>query len=71
MAEYPVGYARSSSSPANFDFLLADVWWRLYPSGELPRYQVSQTPIGGQLLEYRASVFVTATVPTGVHPYNF
>ena len=62
MAEYPVGYT-GSSSPTNFDYLLADVWWTLYPSGELPRYQVSQTPIGGQLLEYRASVYLTATVP--------
>src|SRR4051812_16797964 len=70
MAEYPVGYAGSFST-TNFDYLLADVRWTLYPGGELPRYQVSQTPIGGQLLEYRASVFVTATVPTGVHSYNF
>src|ERR1043165_5697056 len=70
MAEYPVGYA-GSSSPTNFDYLLADVWWTLYPSGELPRYQVSQAPIGGQLLEYRASVYLTAPVPTGVRSYNF
>src|SRR3954468_20300035 len=71
MEEYPAGYAGSSSSPANFDYLLADVWWTLYPSGEMPRYQVSQTPIGGQLLDYCASVYVTTTVPTGVHTYNF
>src|ERR1043165_2019920 len=70
MAEYPVGYAGSSSA-TNFDYLLADVWWTLYPSGELPRYQFSQTPIRGLLLEYRASVFVTATVPIGVRSYNF
>jgi len=70
MAEYPVGYT-GSSSPTNFDYLLADVWWSLYPSGELPRYQVTQTPIGGQLLEYRASVSMTASVPTGVRSYNF
>src|SRR3954471_2521116 len=70
MAEYPVGYAGSSSA-TNFDYLIADVWWTLYPSGELPRYQVYQTPIGGQLLEYRASVFMTSTVRTGVHTYNF
>src|ERR1041384_4500693 len=70
MAEYPVGYT-GSSSPTNFDCLLADVWWTLYPSGELPRYQVAQTPIGGQLLEYRASVYLTAPVPTGVRSYNF
>src|ERR1043165_5912512 len=69
MAEYPMGYT-GSSSPTNFDYLLADVWWSLYPSGELPRYQVTQTPIGGQLLEYRAHVYLTATVPTGVHSYN-
>src|SRR4051812_14941213 len=70
MAEYPVGYAGSSSA-TNFDYLLADVWWTLYPSGELPRYQVSQTPIGGQLLEYRASVYVKATIPNDVCSYNF
>src|SRR3954469_963583 len=70
MAEYLVGYA-GSSSPTNFDYLLADVWWTLYPSEELPRYQVSLTPIGGQLLEYRASVYVTATIPIGVRSYNF
>ena len=69
MAEYPVGYT-GSSSPTNFDYLLADMWWSFYPSGELPRYQVTQTPIGGQLLEYRARVYLTATVPTGVHSYN-
>src|SRR4051812_1527102 len=69
MTEYPVGYAGSSST-TNFDYLFADVWWTLYPSGELPRYQVSQTPIGGQLLEYRASVFVPATIPIGVRSYN-
>src|ERR1043165_8842951 len=70
MAEYPVGYAGSSSA-TNFDYLLADVWWTLYPSGELPRYQVAQTPIGRQLLEYRASVYLTALVPTGVCSYHF
>ena len=70
MAEYPVGYAGSSSA-TNFDYLLADVWWTLYPGGELPRYQVSQTLIGGQLLEYRASVYVTATISIGVRSYNF
>src|ERR1041385_8542825 len=70
MAEYPVGYT-GSSSPTNFDYLLADVWWTLYPSGELPRYQVSQTPIGGQLLEYRANVYVSATIPIGVRSCNF
>src|ERR1041385_6315019 len=70
MAEYPVGYAGSSSA-TNFDYLLADVWWTLYPSRELPRYQVSQTPIGGQLLEYRASVYVEATIPIGLLSYNF
>ena len=66
-----MGYAGSSSSPANFDYLLADVWCTLYPSGEVPRYQVSQTPIEGQLLEYRASVYVTSTIPIGVRSYNF
>src|SRR4051812_37126368 len=70
MAEYPVGYAGSSSA-TNFDYLLADVWWTLYPSGEMPRYQVSQTPIGGQMLEYRANVYVIATIPIGVRSYNF
>src|SRR3954464_3778597 len=70
MAEYPVGYTGSSSA-TNFDYLLADVWWTLYPSGELPRYQVSQTPIGGPLLEYRANVYMSATIPIGVRSYNF
>ena len=70
MAEYPVGYTGSSSA-TNFDYLLADVWWTLYPSGELPWYQVSQTPIGGQLLEYHANVYVAATIPIGVRSYNF
>src|SRR3954469_4862376 len=70
MAEYPMG-STGSPSATNFDYLLADVWWTLYPSGELPRYQVSQAPIGGQLLEYRASVYVTATIPIGVRSYNF
>src|SRR3954469_5728410 len=70
MAEYPMGYT-GSSSPTNFNYLLADVWWSLYPSGELPRYQVSQTPIGGQLLEYRNNVYLTATIPIGVRSYNF
>src|SRR3954469_12072552 len=70
MAEYPMGYTGSSSA-TNFDYLLADVWWTLYPSEELPRYQVSLTPIGGQLLEYRANVYVAATIPIGVRSYNF
>src|SRR3954467_88281 len=70
MEEYPVGYTGSSSA-TNFDYLLADVWWTPYPSGEMPRYQVSQTPIGGKLLEYRANVYVTATIPIGVRSYNF
>src|SRR3954467_5195196 len=70
MAEYPVDYAGPGSA-TNFDYLLADVWWTLYPSGELPRYQVSQMPIGGQLFEYRASVYVAATIPIGVRSYNF
>src|SRR3954462_12535921 len=70
MAEYPMG-SPGSPSATNFDYLLADVWWTLYPSGELPRYQVSQAPIGGQLLEYRANVYVAATIPIGVRSYNF
>src|SRR3954463_6161127 len=70
MAEYPMG-SPGSPSATNFDYLLADVWWTLYPSGELSRYQVSQTPIGGQLHECRASVYLTAPIPTGVRSYNF
>src|SRR3954470_16729369 len=65
-----MGYPGSPSA-TNFDYLLADVWWTLYPSGELPKYQVSQTPIGGPLLEYRANVYVSATIPIGVRSYNF
>ena len=70
MAEYPVGY-QGSSPPTNFDYLLADVWWTLYPSGEVPRYQVSQTPLGGQIVEYRANVFMSVNLPIGVRTYNF
>src|SRR3954465_1329442 len=70
MAEYPMG-STGSPSATNFDYLLADVWWTLYPRGELPRYQVSQTPIGGPLLEYRANVYMSATIPIGVRSYNF
>src|SRR3954463_35435 len=70
MAEYPMG-SPGSPSATNFDYLLADVWWTLYPSGELPRYQVSQAPIGGQLFEYRSNVYVSATIPIGVRSYNF
>ena len=70
MAEYSVGY-QASSSPTNFDYLLADVWWTLYPSGEVLRYQVSQMPLGGQLLEYHANVFMTANLPIGMRTYNF
>src|SRR3954471_25014377 len=70
MADYPVG-STGSSTATNFDYLLADVWWTLYPSGELPRYQVSQASIGGQLFEYRANVYVAATIPIGMRSYNF
>src|SRR3954469_12035836 len=70
MAEYPMG-STGSPSATNFDYLLADVWWTLYPSGELPRYQVSQAPIGGQLFEYCANVYVAATIPIDVCSYNF
>src|SRR4051812_21651716 len=70
MVKYTVGYAGSCSA-TNFDYLLADVWWTLYPSGEIPRYQVSQTPIGGQILEYRANIYVTSNIPIGVRSYNF
>src|SRR3954468_10034305 len=69
MAEYPMG-STGSPSATNFDYLLADVWWTLYPSGELARYQVSQTPIGGPLLEYRANVYMSATIPIGVRASN-
>src|SRR3954464_9762072 len=70
MAEYPMG-STGSPSATNFDYLLPDVWWTLYPSGEFPRYQVSQTPNGGPLLEYRANVYMSATSPIGVRSYNF
>src|SRR4051812_6307475 len=70
MVEYPVGY-QGYSSPTNFDYLLADVWWTLYPSGEVPRYQVSQMPLVGQILEYRANVFMSANLPISVRTYNF
>src|SRR3954471_21321447 len=70
MAEYPVGY-QSISAPTNFDYLLVDVWWTLYPNGEVPRYQVSQMPLGGQILEYRANFFMTTNLPIGVRTYNF
>ena len=70
MAEYPVGY-QSDLSPASFAYLLADVWWSLFPNGEVPRYQVLQTSLGGPILEYHAKVFMAVNLPIGTRTYNF
>ena len=70
MAEYPLDH-QSSPSPTSFAYLLADVWWSLYPSGEVPRYQVLQTTLGGPILEYHAKVYMAVTLLTGVRTYTF
>src|SRR3954470_15080087 len=61
----------SPSSPLSFAFLLAEVWRCLYPSEEMPRYQVFQAPLEGSVLEYRADVFMEASLPLGRHTYSF
>ena len=70
MASVPVDY---TSAPASLSFasLLWDVWCVLYPGGEMPQYQVFQTPIGGVVLEYHASVQLTARLPLGNRVYSF
>ena len=70
MAEYPLDH-QSSPSPTSFAYLLADIWWSLYPSGEVPRYQVLQTPLEGPVLEYHAKVFMAVNLPIGTRTYNF
>ena len=59
------------SSPLSFAYLLAEVWRCLYPSEEMPRYQVFQAPLGGSVLEYSAVVFLEASLPLGRHAYSF
>src|SRR3954466_9737790 len=61
----------SPSSPLSFAYLLTEVWRCLYPSEEMPRYQVFQTPLEGSVLEYRVDVFMEATLPLGRHTYSF
>ena len=70
MAEYPIDH-QPAPSPLSFAYLLADVWRCLYPSGEMPRYQVFQTPLGGLVLEYRANVFMAVNLSIGKRTYNF
>ena len=70
MAAYPLDH-QLSPSPTIFAYLLADVWWSLYPNGEVPRYQVLQTSLGGAVLEYHAKVFMAVNLPIGMHTYNF
>src|SRR3954466_11029571 len=60
----------SPSSPLSFACLLAEVWQCLYPNEEMPRYQVFQAPLGGSVLEYRADVFMEASLPLGRHTYS-
>jgi hypothetical protein len=61
----------SAPAPLIFASLLRDVWRLLYPSGEMPWYQVFQIPIGGVLLEYQASVQLTVNLPLGNRAYSF
>jgi hypothetical protein len=70
MASVPVDF-NSAPAPLSFASLLWDVWRLLYPSGEMPRYQVFQTPIGGVVFEYQASVQLTANFPLGHRAYSF
>src|SRR3954463_16360997 len=61
----------SPSSPLSFGYLLAEVWRCLHPSEEMPRYQVFRVPLEGSVFEYRADVFVEASLPLGRHTYSF
>src|SRR4051812_29852709 len=61
----------SLSSPLSFSYLLSKVLRCLYPSKEMPRYQVFQVLLGGSMTEYRADVFMAVNVPLGRHTYNF
>ena len=70
MAEYPIDH-QSAPIPLSFAYVLAEVWCCLYPSGEMPRYQVFQTPLGGLVLEYRANVFMAVNLSIGRRTYNF
>ena len=70
MAEYPLDHL-SSPSPTSFAYLLADVWWSLFPNGEVPRYQVLQTSLRGPVLEYHAHVFMAVHLSIGMRTYNF
>src|SRR3954468_23039217 len=62
---------RSPSSPLSFAFLLAEVWRCLHPSEEMPRYQEFRVPLEGSVLEYRADVFMEASLPLGRQTYSF
>ena len=70
MAEYPLDHI-SFPSPTSFAHLLADVWWTLYPNGDISLYQVTLIPIGGSMLEYRAKVLIAVNLPIGMRTYDF
>ena len=61
----------SPSSPLSFAYLLAEVWCCLHPREEMPRYQVFRTPLEGSVLEYRADVFMEASLPLGRQTFSF
>ena len=69
MASVPIDYD-SAPAPLSFASLLFDVWCLLYPSGEMPRYQVSQTPLAGLVLEYHANVLLSVDLPLGKRTYS-
>src|SRR4051812_33824891 len=61
----------SPSSPLSFAYLLAEVWHCLHPSEEMPRYQVFRVPLEGSVFEYRADVFMEASLTLGRQTYSF
>src|SRR3954471_16441601 len=61
----------SPSSLLSFAYLLAEIWRCLHPNEEMPRYQVFRVPLEGSVVEYRADVFMEASLPLGRHTYSF
>ena len=61
----------SPSSPLSFAYLLAEIWRCLHPSEEMPRYQVFRVPLEGSVVEYRADVFMEASLPLGRQTFSF
>ena len=58
-------------TPLSFATLLGDMWRRIYPHGDPPRYQVFQFSTGGRILEYVAHVHLSAPIPVGKRTYSF